>query len=66
MLPLEELGVVSPLEGLGAGELTLPPATAGMGWPNCSSSLKLALVVWISNSQWADNLNYNPWPDLGF
>lgn len=33
-------------EGLKAGELTLPPARLGIGWPSWSSAGELPLVVW--------------------
>jgi hypothetical protein len=46
-----------------AGELTLPPADGGIEWSRESSVRELILVVWIRESQWADQFCYHTGPD---
>jgi hypothetical protein len=48
-----------------AGELTLPPAYGGFGWPSQSSTVEFTLMVQIREKQRADQLSYDPGPDPG-
>ena len=56
-LALEGIGIGEPPEGRRAGQLNLPPADGGTGWPSQSSAGELGLVVPIKESWWAVQLS---------
>jgi hypothetical protein len=47
-------------EGMRAKELVLPLASCSIRWSSLDLAGELALVVWVWESWWADQLSYHP------